>query len=390
MTPEELLQALLDSRGGPATDPIHNRGHPTRIRILRALRENGLPISTLAEQMAVTRQTAYRALDVSLEGGLVKQEDSEYVLSCSGAAVLRAYERIITQVDIDAFTRLTRSRHQRWILDSLRSAPARKATLATKTPSENGPSRSTIHRIIDRFQKGGYVVETNGLHRVTATGLQLLETYEGFLTTVEQALDKQAFLRWLPAEFESFPIDALDGATTIRNSPKQPHDVLTAFVRVADPDLETLQAISTIVSPTLTEAYLPVLGGDTEVVAVFPDDVLFKLHQEPEFIEFVKQRDFQSYISEGRATRDGELLFVPDSLALHLVICDGSRVVLAPSPATGVTEVEAAAIDSTDPRIIEWASTFFEIYHTRGRPPLRTFLERAQRAHPSTRRKAHD
>jgi hypothetical protein len=59
---------------------------------------------------------------------------------------------------------------------------------------------------------------------------------------------------------------------------------------------------------------------------------------------------------------------------------------LAPAPSTGVTDVTASAIDSRDPRLVEWATTYFESHRGEGRPPLRVFLERVKGLTNSSKR----
>jgi predicted transcriptional regulator len=388
--PEELLRCLLDSRGQSAAASGQQATLPTRIRALEALRKQGLSVTELADRIGVTRQTAYRALKPGREAGLIRTLEDEFALSCSGGAVLRAYHEICEEIDRDALVQLARSDHKQWILQALQKGPARKATLAVTARQDGGPSRTTIHRIIGVFVGDQYVIERAGAYELTELGRRLLEAYTEFRSTIAQALDKRDFLRWLPGDLDSFPVAALTDARIIRNSPGQPHNVLNAFTRVADTDLDTFRGISTIVSPTLSDAYRPVLNSRTQVSAVFPDDVLFQLHTDPEFINYVKEHGFGSYLRQGIAARDAELLFVPESLPLHLAICNDSRVMIAPAPSTGVTDVTAAAIDSTDPRIIEWATAFFESRHSKGRPPLRAFLDRTHAQETSQRRGASD
>lgn len=390
MTPEELLRSLLDSREQSAVGSGQQATLPTRIRALEALREQVLSVTKLADWISVTRQTAYRALKPGREAGLIRTLEDGLALSCSGGAVLRTYHEICEEIDRDALVQLARSDHKQWILQALQKGPARKATLAVTARQDGGPSRTTIHRIIGVFVGDQYLIERAGAYELTELGRRLLEAYTGFRATIAQALDKRDFLRWLPGNLDSFPVSALAESRIIRNSLGQPHNVLSAFTRAADTDLDTFQGTFTIVSPTLADAYRPVLSSRTQVSVVFPDDVLFKLHTDREFINYVKKHGFGSYIRQGIAAQDAELLFVPESLPLHLTICNDSRVMLAPSPSTGVTDVTAAAIDSTDPRIIEWATAFFESWHAKGRPPLRAFLDRAQTQETSPRRGASD
>ena len=347
----------------------------TRIRALRALRDEASSTAELARQIGVTRQTAYRALDPCREAGLVREVAAGSALTCSGGAVLRAYDTICEEIEQAPLVQLARSDHKWWILKALEEAPARKAVLAATARQTKGPSRTTVHRAIDTFVNDGFVFEDAGAYELTDAGRNLLAAYARFRTTIAQVLDKRDFLRWLPVELESLPVEALADARVIRNTQAQPHNVLNAFTQVADADFDTFRGISTIVSPTLAQAYRPALSSTARVSAVFPDNILFKLHMDR---EFVKEQGFGSYIRERLAARDADLLFVPGSLPLHLAIYDDTRVMLTPAPSTGVTDVTASAIDSRDPRLVEWATTYFESRCAEGRPPLRAFLERAR------------
>jgi predicted transcriptional regulator len=259
---------------------------------MQALLRENLAVHELADGIDISRQTAYRALAACIDGGLVRSVDSEYALTCSGGAVLRTYYETVEVIKRDAFIRLARSRHQQWVLEALDTSPARKANLARKAHQEDGPSRATVHRIVDALLDGDYVVKHAGNYELTGSGRALLEAYTDFRETVAQALDKREFLRWLPADIESFPVSALSASTRIQNSPDHPHNVLNALLRVADPSLETFEGMVTIVSPTIAQAYRPVLSGNTRVAGVFPDEVLFGLHKDPEFIDYVKQQGF--------------------------------------------------------------------------------------------------
>lgn len=389
VTPEELLRTLLDSRGQTVLS-ADQPTHPTKIQAMQTLREESHRISDLADRIDVSRQTVYRALHPCIDAGFVRATESEYTLTCSGGAVLQAYHEACEVIERDALTRLARARHQLWVLETLETAPARKAVLASTGRQVDGPSRATVHRIVDEFVDGGYVVQHAGSNELTEDGHHLLGAYLELRETVGQALDKREFLRWLPADIESFPVSILGESTLIQNSPDHPHNVLDALLRVADPSLETFEGMATIVSPTIAQAYRPVLSGNTRVAGVFPDEVLFGLHKDPEFIDYVKQQGFTSYIREGFAARDAELLFVPEMPPIHLAIFDGTRVIISLAPSTGVSDVEASAIDSTDPRLVGWAKTYFESYHVRGRPPLRAFLDRSLGYTPGAQHQAGD
>jgi predicted transcriptional regulator len=290
--------------------------------------------------------------------------------------VLRLYHDLCREIDREALVQLARSKHKRWILQTLETAPARKAALASTGQQQGSPSRTTVHRIIHAFVADGYVLERGGEYEVTELGRLLLRSYTEIRTVIAHALDKREFLRWLPADLESFPIDALADSKGIRNTPKEPHNVLDAFSRIAGTDFSKFRGITTIVSPTLASAYYPVLDSEAQVSVIFPDEIMSQLHTDHEFINFVKQHGVESYIRDGQPAQNSEFVFVSEMLPVHLAICDDARVMLSPSPSTGVPESSTSAIDSTNPEVVDWAVTFFKSYRDKGCPPFHTVPER--------------
>jgi len=377
MTPDELLRSLLDSRGKAGIDPTDEVSEPTRIRALDALRETEHSVQGLADRIGVTRQTAYRALEPLEEAGLIRSGPAGLTLTCSGEVVRRTYHDICNETDSSGLIQLARSPHKQWVLHALKRTPARKAVLATEATRENGPSRTTIHRTVTEFIAGRYVRERAGACELTRAGQRLLDSYEKFSVVITQALDKRDILRWLPSTLDTLPIEALDGTRVIQNTPDQPHNVLSALTQCIDTDIEIFRWMSTIASPALVAAYLPLFQGsstDTRVICTEP--VLAAFTGEGATVQPLQE--FGSYI-EKEATRQGATIrFVTDSLSVHLAICDETRVILAPAPTTGVTEATTAGLDSTDSAVVRWATTFFDSKYAEGNPLSALFVERAK------------
>jgi hypothetical protein len=49
-----------------------------------------------------------------------------------------------------------------------------------------------------------------------------------------------------------------------------------------------------------------------------------------------------------------------------------------------MTDIAAAAIDSSDPEVVEWATAFFESWHVRGRSPSHVSSEKNSTAKTKT------
>ena len=375
MNPEKFLQSLLDSRVQASASPSHRGPHPTRIRVLQALQRGSLCIPDLAEMTDVTRQTTYRAVAPLEEAGLVRERNERYTLTCSGARLLQAYSDIDAKVTIESLARLARSSHQQWLLRSLSEEPIRKSNVVERARDERAISRTTVHRIITCLQKDGYVELRAGVCELSETGELLQQAFEQLQTIAAGAIEYKKFIRWLPAELDSFPLEALEESTLIHNTPDQPHNVLNAFVSGAKVDLERLQGMSAIRSPALDQAYRPVIEHVPSVTVIFTDKVLFQFHGDPRFVDYAARDDYSMYLEEGSIRPSARLLFVPGPIPLHLAICDDSRVIMAPAPSTGVTEAESTALESSDSCIIEWVQDLFNEYLEGARPPIRVFQE---------------
>ena len=275
MTPEKLLQSLLDSRVQASATPSNRGRHPTRIRVLQALQRGNLCIPDLAEMSEVTRQTAYRAVAPLDEAGLVRERNDCFTLTCSGSRILQAYSQLDEKVTVGSLARLARSPHQQWLLRVLGEEAMRKCTLVERARNEGGPSRTTIHRMITRLQEDGYVNIRSGSYELSEAGESLQDSFEQLRDIVAGAIENQSFVRWLPAELGSLPLEAIENAALIHNTPDQPHNVLNAFVSGAGIDLEAFRGMGAIRSPALDQAYRPVVKHTPSVTVVLTDEVLF-------------------------------------------------------------------------------------------------------------------
>ena len=372
MTPDELLRALLDSRGQTTGLSPNETADSTRIRTLDTLCEEELSVRALADRLGITRQTAYRALKPLEEAGLIRARNEGFTVTCSGEAVRRAYHEICNEIESSGLVQLARSMHKQWVLRALKRTPSRKAALAARARREDGPSRTTIHRVLTDFCDAGYVREQTGTCELTETGSRLLAAYTGFRAVVSQVLDKRAILRWLPSTLDSFPIEALDEARVIQNSPDQPHNVLSAFIQCADTDVEVFRWMAAIASPALVAAYRPLLqSASTNVRIVSTEPVLAAFTTNRAATR--ELRNIASVV-EADANAGGETIrFVTDPLPVHLVICDDTRVLLEPAPSTGVTDATTVGIESSDPAIVGWATNFFESEYAKGTPSTAFF-----------------
>lgn len=367
MTPDELLRSLLDSRGKTGICPADSVPEPTRIRTLDALSKEELSVRDLADRLGVTRQTAYRAVKPLNNAGLIRSGPAGLALTCSGEVVRQTYYDLCNETDSNGLVQLARSPHKQWVLRALKRSAARKATLATTATRENGPSRTTIHRILTLFTTGGYVRERAGMCELTRAGHRLLCAYTKFSMVVAQALEKRDVLRWLPPTLDTLPIEALGGARVIRNTPEQPHNVLSALTQCVDTDIESFRWLSTIASPALVAAYWPMFTkSSTDVKVVFTEPVLAAFTGGSSTVQALQE--FSAYVEKEVARQRGTIRCVTGPLFVHLAICDETRVLLAPAPIAELTDA-AAGLESTHSAVVRWATAFFDTAYAGGNPP---------------------
>lgn len=377
MTPDELLRSLLDSRGKAGICSPEKIPDPTRIRTLDALRKEELSVRELADRISVTRQTAYRACEPLEEAGLIRSGPARLALTCSGEVVRRTYHDLCNETDSSGLVQLARSPHKQWILRALKRTPARKATLATTATRENGPSRTTIHRILNLFTSGGYVRERGGACELTRAGHRLLDAYTKFSGVIAQALEKRDVLRWLPSTLDTFPIGALEGARVIRNTPDQPHNVLSALTQGVDANIDVFRWMTTIASPALVAAYWPLFQkSSTDVRVVFTEPVLAAFTGKRTTVQPLPE--FSSYVEKEATRQEATIRCVTDPLSVHLAICDETRVILAPAPTTGLTDATTAGLESVDSAVVKWATTFFDAKYAEGNSPEKLVIEQVK------------
>ena len=368
MTPDELLRSLLDSRGKAGICSPDKIPDPTRIRTLGALRKEELSVRELADRISVTRQTAYRACEPLEEAGLIRSGPAKLALTCSGEVVRQTYHDLCNETDSNGLVQLARSPHKQWVLRALKRSSARKATLATEAAREHGPSRTTIHRILNLFTFGGYVREKAGACELTRAGHRLLHAYTKFSIVVAQALEKRDVLRWLPSTLDTLPIEAFDGARVIRNAPDQPHNVLSALTQCVDTDIEIFRWMSTIASPALVATYWPLFrNSGTDARVVFTEPVLAAFTGGSATVQALQE--FGSYVEKEATRQRGTIRYVTGPLSVHLAICDETRVILAPAPTTGLTDATTAGLESVDSAVVKWATSFFDTKYAEGNPP---------------------
>ena len=237
MQAEDLLRSLLDSRS-QSTTLAEASVEPTRFQLLAVLRREPRSASDLARELSISRQTVYRSFPTCIESGLIREEEGQYTLTCAGAYLLRRYRRFTQYERIQILPKIARSKHRHWVLQTLSKQESRRATLnaiAQREP-DSSPSRSTIYRVLNEFTQEGYLENSNGSYLISKEGAQFLREYERLVRAVEGVLTAKAFLRWLPAEFDDFPIEELEEADMVYNTYRQPHLCLNAFVEVADPE----------------------------------------------------------------------------------------------------------------------------------------------------------
>ncbi|MFC6953288.1 hypothetical protein [Halorubellus litoreus] len=244
---------------------------------------------------------------------------------------------------------LARSANRVRILAAVTDAAASRRTLADDT----GVSRTTLDRIVNEFEDRGWVHRRDdGTYAATATGAGLVDAFE-------PALDAAVALRrlgdavdWLPRD--EHPIDLAHFRDAHVREPEGGDPVETGryFADLAR-EADELRVMSEWAPPESLARPMrdEVVAGDLDATFVVTGDIAEQVFAAPE-----------------RAARWREMLstnatswVVDGSIPCNLYVFD-DRVLLKRSGPDAVSESYGVPIETTNPRVHEWALELFESY----------------------------
>lgn len=238
---------------------------------------------------------------------------------------------------------LARSENRVALLDALGQAPADRRTLAERTAM----STPTLARILQEFEKRGWIERDGDRYRATATGALLVDGIRGAIETTDTVNRLAPFLRTIPEDSPSIDPAAFSGARVTVAEPGAPLAPIRRFVALSERS-ETLREIN----PTSVQYFdADVLTGRLDA------DRETELIYEPGVIESLRtdhSGTFDTLVESPVVT-----LLVHESIPFGLSILEDRIGLCGYDRESGAL---AAFVESDGAAARRWAETVYERY----------------------------
>lgn len=217
----------------------------------------------------------------------------------------------------------------------------------TQLCDEHDVSRATVHRILDSFEKFGWVQRGDGGYRATAAGRIVLQRFEDVRETVAEVESLSDFL----AQFERahdlpMPLNDYHVETSTRTDP---YAATEYFIETVPTDSSRLCALLPAVVPAFNRACEPLVEREASIQLVLSQSAAETTQQSyPEDFEQARSLDCLS------------LLVSPDAFTYGLSVFDGD-VFLAGYDDSGHLQT---CLHSTDEDLREWALSVFRTFRS--------------------------
>ena len=248
---------------------------------------------------------------------------------------------------------LARSANRVRILVALAEAPASRRALADDT----GVSRTTLDRIVNEFEDRHWVERRDdGTYAATATGAALVDAFE-------PALDAAVALRrlgdavdWLPRDEHPIDLAHFRDAHVRRPEGGDPVETGRYFAELARA-ADEMCVMSEWAPPEALARPMhdEVVGGDLDATFVVTQDVAAQVFAAPDRVQRWREMlstNAQSWVVDG-------------PIPCNLYVFDDAVLLKASGPGA-VSESYGVPVESTNPRVREWALELFERYRERG------------------------
>jgi predicted transcriptional regulator len=326
-----------------------------RLEVLRALDQQQMTPSDMDNQGQLGRQTASEHLSELTALGLTKPagEGGGYELTAGGKVVLDAFNGCLEDVEREVLTSLTESAHSLDVLKRISVSPSRPADLADD--DTDSPSRSTVQRILGRFESENLIKKEAGRYGITSAGGRVLAGYDELATVIEQVMEKAAWFQRLDSHYSDMPVRGLDEATLYVSSPENPGVFLTKALDLCDPELTRFRVLTPIFNAELFRAYGELWESGLEGEAIV-DSALY---------ERLLEDGMETYLDDSAFPRS-EFYRLDETVSIGIAIYDESHVAIG-----GYNEVgqgtHIAMIVSSNDSLVDWGTELFE-----------SFLDRAE------------
>jgi predicted transcriptional regulator len=242
---------------------------------------------------------------------------------------------------------LARSANRVRILAAVTDAPASRRALAEET----GVSRTTLDRIVNEFEDREWVERRDdGTYAATATGVGLVDAFEPMLDAAVALRRLGDAVDWLPRD--EHPIDIVHFRDARVREPEGGDPVETGryFADLAR-ETDELRVLSEWAPPDslARPMYEEVVAGDLDATFVVTRGVAEHIFADPERVDRWREMlstNATSWLVDGP---------IPCNLYVF-----GDRVLLKDSGPGAVSESYGVPVETTNPRVHEWALELLE------------------------------
>jgi predicted transcriptional regulator len=323
---------------------------PRTLDVVSALSEEQ-SVTELAERFDTSRRQIYRTLDPLADAGLLVRDDG-FESTAAASRVLDAYELATAHTDADGLAYLAGSEHRPAMLRALDTESMTKRDLME---SETLPSRTTVHRSVDRFETEGWVTTAGGVE-LTPAGRTTLSAFDEFVVSVEQVVEKAPLLRQLDSEID-LPLPALTETELITERGDDPFALLEASIEAADIRGSGVGHVRTVVpffSPVMFSEFESLVDRETTFEVIYTQTAYQQLTT-PRNARYLAGFLFAPYV---------EIRIYPEPLTWGLGLYDDT-VMLAGSTESS----EQAAVVGETPAFTTWANETFDGLWARSETP---------------------
>lgn len=247
---------------------------------------------------------------------------------------------------------IARSANRIRALNALSTGPIERRDLEEAT----GISRPTLTRVLDDFEKRGWVTRDQRRYTATKLGTVTVREFIDLINRFETLQMLDEVIRWFPEEGFGFDLGRLAGAEVVRPSK---NDALAPTTRIAKrlDVADQAQILSYAVIPAAMEAcWRATIHGSHRVDVVFDSEALATVAADSAMMD----RSLEM-LETGRTQvfhHDGEVPYV-------LFIIDDEIVELCLGSEDGAPR---AVIETTDETVRGWAKSAFDSYRHEASP----------------------
>lgn len=243
-----------------------------------------------------------------------------------------------------------------FLLEVVRRAPLlsalrKRSVTAAEIADSVDMSRSTVHRATISLEEHNMIEQSDGEYSLTTTGEMITETMADFDTRVGTTMALEPFLNNI--DMDDVPIEHFVNAKITRPSPRQPHVSIQRIVELIEQS-ETLQMLSTVLSPIYVDVGYREMTDGMHIEAVFDEEVIeIMLSQYAEkAAETIQTGNFDVFVHEG--------------LPFELFILD-DRIGMAAHDEHGIAKL---LVECDAPEAMKWAHDVYDQHHADADPLL--------------------